>query len=173
MRTRPFLLLSLTCYTVILAAPPSLLWAVASVPPSCGRFHWKRSIAPAMRNLPDRARAPGCQQLVRQPSLTQMIHLGRRGSTPSGVAHGIFSLVAICARPPYLTRRWHPGVRGLASALRCTSVQLRLRCKRPLIGGVQLRLQCSRLLQGGGWIGGREATKAATFRMSAKANAGC
>ncbi len=51
-------------------------------PPMSGRLHRSRSIAPAMRNLPGRARTPGCQQQFRQPSLAQTTNPDNPGSSP-------------------------------------------------------------------------------------------
>ena len=66
-------------------------------PPSCGRLHRKRSIASAMRNLPDRARTPGCKQLVRQPCLAQTNNPGISGYHPHFATFPPFGLPGSCA----------------------------------------------------------------------------
>ncbi len=78
--------------------------------------------------------------------------------------------MAVCARLGCLTSCWMPGVRRLSPALRCTSVQLRLQCSRPQLGGRNAalamqapigNLQCCK--------GARQCAKAATLLVLAQA----
>ncbi len=74
-----------------------------------------------MRNLPDRARAPGTQQLVRQPSLAQTIYPGISGCHPHFATFPPFELAGSCVRN--------------ANAHTWGGAQLRLQCSRPLLKG--------------------------------------
>ncbi len=53
-----------------------------SCPPNCGRLHRSRSCTPVQRNAGDSLRTPGCQQLVRLPSLAQTRLPSDAGSCP-------------------------------------------------------------------------------------------
>ncbi len=56
--------------------------ASSIVLPACGRLHCKRSCTPVQRNAGGSLRTPGCQQLVRQPSLAQDTNPGGTGFNP-------------------------------------------------------------------------------------------
>ncbi len=65
------------------APPPFKSGRLHPPPLKSRRLHRSRSIAPAMRNLPARARAPGWGLQVRKGSLAQMTYLERRGIIPT------------------------------------------------------------------------------------------
>ncbi len=82
---------------------------------TCGRLHCKRSIALAMRNLPDRARTPESQLQVRQPSLAQNTYPGISGFAPSFCC-AVAQLRRQCRRP--LFKRVPSGFQVAAFAMR-------------------------------------------------------